>query len=121
MKTGMAALCALLFCTACNLFDNYGYPDRVSFTAEGGSKSVKGGHGFYQISITDYNGGHGNSETTEEEGLSTTTRDWLTVSAPKGSSELTFTADPNPTGRSRKLYVAVWVDNSFADIKVTQQ
>ena len=47
--------------------------------------------------------------------------DWLTASAVKNTNEILLTAEPNTTGKERKLYVYASVDNRFVDITVIQK
>lgn len=113
-------LCSILLFVSCN--GNYGYPGKVTFDATGGSQTVSGEECFYSLEITDYNGDGKSSDglLADESDSLTVTYQWLTIRTKKFDNSLTIIAEPNNTGRKRQLYIAGWVDNSFADIKVVQ-
>ena len=46
----------LLLLVACGPTVNYGYPSKINFGKEGGTKICSGKEGFYDITIDDYNG-----------------------------------------------------------------
>ena len=120
-KHGLAALLSLLLLVACGPSGNYGYPLKLSFGREGGTKICSGNRAFTGISISDYNG---NGETKLSKGENDTiiaTCYWLTVKY-KGpfNNEMKIIAEPNTTGKKRTLYIYCMVDNNGADIKVTQ-
>lgn len=120
-KHGLAALLLLLLLVACGPSGNYGYPLKLSFGREGGTKICSGNDAFSSISITDYNG---NGETKLSKGENDTiiaTCYWLTVKY-KGpfNNEMKIIAEPNTTGKKRTLYIDCMVYNNGAVIKVTQ-
>ena len=98
--------------------DRWGYDNKVIFSAEGGSEEVEGDSPIYHLSIGDYNGNE--ISATEVAGVMTVKYDWLTASAAKHSNEITLTAEPNNTGKERKLYVYGSIHNRFTDITVIQ-
>ncbi len=120
-KHGLAALLLLFLLVACGRSDNYGYPSKIDFGKEGGTKICSGRIIVSSISINDYNG---NGETKLSKGENDTiiaTCYWLTVKY-KGpfNNEMKIIAEPNTTGKKRTLYIYCMVDNNGADIKVTQ-
>ena len=120
-KHGLAALLLLLLLVACGPSGNYGYPLKIGFGREGGTKICSGKEGFYDVSINDYNG---NGETKLSKGENDTiiaTYYWLTVRYKRSlNNDMKIIAEPNTTGKKRTLYVYCMVDNSGATIKVTQ-
>lgn len=120
-----AFLIVLSFLLAsCGSSDNYGYPYKVTFGKEGGTKICSGTSTCYTVEITDYNG-NGESASIDvtkgENDSVVTTYQWLTVThKPSSGPYLKLTAQPNHTGKKRKLYVSGMVDDSFAEIKVVQ-
>ena len=98
--------------------DRWGYDNKVIFLAEGGSEEVEGDSPIYHLSIGDYNGNE--ISATEVAGVMTVKYDWLTASAAKHSNEITLTAEPNNTGKERKLYVYGSIHNRLTDITVIQ-
>lgn len=120
-KHGLAALLLLFLLVACGPSGNYGYPLKIGFGREGGTKICSGKEGFYDVSINDYNG---NGETKLSKGENDTiiaTCYWLTVKYKRSlNNDMKIIAEPNTTGKKRTLYVYCMVDNSGATIKVTQ-
>ncbi|MDD7303143.1 MAG: hypothetical protein SPF56_08265 [Bacteroidaceae bacterium] len=116
-----ALLLLSIFFVACNRFDNYGYPSKITFGREGGTRTCEGEHTFYHVDISDYNGNDENTITEGENDTIVVTKDWLSVKYRVGRDyDVKIIASPNTTGKKRSLYVSGMVDNSFADIKVTQ-
>ena len=120
-KHGLAALLLLFLLVACGPSGNYGYPLKLSFGREGGTKICSGNDAFSSISITDYNG---NGETMLSKGENDTiiaTCYWLTVKY-KGpfNNEMKIIAEPNTTGKKRTLYVYGSIYNDDATIKVSE-
>ena len=99
--------------------DKWGFDNKVVFSAAGGEEDVDGDASIYSLSIGTYNGNV--KSATEIAGLMTVTYDWLTATAVKGSDEIHLIAQPNRTGKQRKLYVYGAVDNRFIDITVIQK
>lgn len=98
--------------------DRWGYDNRVVFSAAGGEEEVDGDASIYNLSIGD---GEGEERSAVEiAGVLTVTYDWLTATAVKGSDEIHLVAQPNKTGKKRKLFVYGAIDNRFTDITVVQ-
>ena len=110
---------------SCENAHNFGYPRKVTFEKEGGSKICSGSSSFYAFEITDYNGNNHTKTTNGENDTIIDTYDWLSVKyiniySANYKAKFKLGALPNTTGRKRTLYLSVWVNDSFADIKVTQ-
>ena len=99
--------------------DRFGWANRVEFSAQGGVKEIEGDTGIYTLSIGNYDGEE--NSAVEVAGIMTANFDWLTASAVKNTNEIVLTAEPNNTGKDRKLYVYASVDNRFIDITVIQK
>ncbi len=108
---------------------NFGYPESVTFSNEGGER-VFGGDDFHQAIIlsskdpkTREYGGYNEVDSVEYYVF-----DWLKVEYKKpmryanvDANELRIIAEPNTTGRSRELTIQVSQPNlSFQSIKVKQ-
>lgn len=108
--------------TSCETFDNYGYPGKVTFDRDGGTKTIDGGNSFYHVEINDYNG-NGNAKITDgENDTIIATYDWLSVKYRWcRDKHIILEALPNTTGKKRTLYVYGMVDDRSADIKVVQE
>ena len=131
-------LCSfVLFFVSCDLIPigsmeqevNFGYPESVTFSNEGGER-VFGGDDFHQAIIlsskdpkTREYGGYDEVDSVEYYVF-----DWLKVEYKKpmryanvDANELRIIAEPNTTGRSRELTIQVSQPNlSFQSIKVKQ-
>ena len=120
MKTILGIISLVLLLSGCERMDNFGYPSKVSFGREGGIKVVSGDHYLYNLEIADYNGDGAGSENSLDDDSLIVTYKWLTIKAKTRDNDLTIIAEPNTTGKSRKLYIYGGVQNQFAEIKVTQ-
>ena len=101
-KHELAALLLLLLLVACGPTDNYGYPSKINFGKEGGTKICSGKEGFYDITIDDYNG-YGETKLSKgENDTIIATYYWLTVKY-KGpcNNEMKIITEPNTTGKKR--------------------
>ena len=98
--------------------DRWGYDNKVVFSADGGTREVDGDVSIYSLSIGNYQGDE--QHAVEILGVMSVTYDWLTATAVKNTEEILLIAEPNKTGKSRKLYVYGAVNNRFIDITVIQ-
>ena len=98
--------------------DKWGWDNKVVFSARGGEKDIDGDYSIYTLSIGSYKGTE--KTATEIADLMTITYDWLTATALKHDNEIHLIAQPNKTGKKRKLYVYGMIDNRSIDITVIQ-
>ena len=105
MKTILSIFSLVLLLSGCERMDNFGYPSKVSFGREGGIKVVSGNDIFHYLEIADYNGDGASSENSLDDDSLIVTYKWLTIKAKTRDNNLTIIAEPNPTGKSRKLYI----------------
>ena len=110
-------LFAVLMFNSCEE-DKWGWDNKVVFSAAGGTQEVDGDEDIYTLSIGDGNGDE--KSAVEIAGLMTVTYDWLTASAVKNTDEIILVAEPNKTGKKRKLYVYGMIRNRAMDITVVQ-
>lgn len=99
--------------------DKLGWDNKVVFLAQGGVEDVDGDADIYTLSIGNYNGEE--NDAVEVAGIMTAKFDWLTASAMKNSDEIVLTAEPNNTGKDRKLFVYAMSGNKVIDITVVQK
>ena len=113
-----AALLVSIFAfTSCEE-DQWGYDNRVIFTAQGGEEDIDGEDAIHTLSIGSPDG---KEEFSVEVGnIMTAKLDWLTAIAIKGDNEIQLIAEPNETGKKRKLYVYGMIRNKVMDITVIQ-
>ena len=112
----VALLVSIFAFTSCEE-DQWGYDNKVIFSARGGTEDVDGDDPIYTLSIGDYNG---KEKQAEGEVIMVVNYDWLTASAVKGTGEIKLIAEPNNTGKKRRLYVYGMVRNKIIDITVVQ-
>jgi len=122
MKKYLAiVICTIFALISCDFTDNFGYPAKVHLGKEGGTTFITGDAGFYHVAIDDYDGdGKEASWNQTADDTITVSYQWLTIHAIPREYKIYLTAEPNTTGKSRKLYIYAWVDDRSADIKVTQ-
>ena len=98
--------------------DQWGWDNKVVFSAAGGEEDVDGDNAIHSLSIG--NGRGDEKGAVEIDGVMTVTYDWLTATTEKGDDEISLIAQPNKTGERRKLYVFGMVGNHTMDITVVQ-
>ena len=111
----LVALCA------CDTSDNFGYPSKIAMTHEGCERIVTGEVAFDNIEIANYNGdGSSVSPNPDKSDSLTISYDWLTIKAKNYDRKLLLIAQPNKSGKRRKLYVMGSSGNDLIEIKVEQ-
>ena len=113
----IAALILSIFTLSSCEEDRWGYDNKILFSAKGGTTEVDGDDAIHTLSIGEYNG---EEKTAQGEAIMVVNYDWLTASALKGSNNILLVAEPNNTGKKRKLYVSGMVRDRVMDITVIQ-
>ena len=133
----VALLFVLFWLASCTPMHNYGYPHRLRIGVRGGTRVIAGWDTFYDIDITDRDGNGASYQpfygeradsltALQQDSLDywpdsiAVTYQWLTVKSAWCDNKLTLIAEPNTTGKSRSLWVALWIMDSFAEIKIVQ-
>lgn len=108
----------LLLLWSCEQQDNNGYPKSIEFHSNGGIMMISGDASFAYILILDGSDEH---TSNTEDATIRVSHDWLQVESLQGSKSLTITAQPNKTGRQRKLKVFGYFGNEYAVIDIMQR
>lgn len=115
----VATLLLSLFTLSSCEEDQWGYDNKVVFSAAGGEEDVDGDDSVYTLSIGNKAGDE--KSAVEIAGVMSVTYDWLTATAVKGDNEIHLIALPNKSGKDRKLYVYGMIQNRVMDITVIQK
>lgn len=125
MKRVLFCLLALL-CVACSKEIDLGYPATVTFSSEGGEKVISSSKPFYGAHIQNYdNGDHGSVSPEDEMGNIYSTYKWLTIVYNEQdniyANELKIIAEPNTSGKSRKLWIELYSGPNYQVVNVKQK
>ena len=113
--------CFTLLCISCDKEVDLGYPLNISFTKEGGEKTITGDQPFTSAVIQDYKGNHGSIELGED-GKLYNVYDWLKVEYVELKNDvLKVYAAPNTTDKDRTLYIEVYSGSEYDVITVKQE
>ena len=114
-------LCSfVLLCTSCFEEVDLGYPYHVIFPKEGGEQIITGDESYVSIEITNYDGDTGFSSENED-GTEYDEFEWLKVESKYNSNELKIYAEPNKSGKLRKLYITINSGPEYQEIQVMQK
>lgn len=115
----LLASISLLF-AACH--DNNGYAGKVTLPAKGGTKVIKGDHFMHTYYIANFNGRNDGAQDNSDEDSIRVSYQWLKASSSfrERGKEIVVTAEPNTTGKRRRLYIHGMVMNDVITIKVVQ-
>lgn len=103
MKAKLWAISVAIFAilTSCGPTDNFGYPSKVTFGREGGTKICSGTSSFYYVGINNYDGNGSRIPQQGENDTLVATYKWLTVKYRIGmDSHIKIIAEPNTTGKN---------------------
>lgn len=111
-----------LVLTSCEFEEtDLGFPQSITFTSNGGEKTITGNESFGFAEIQDYKGNHGSVEGGEN-GKLYNVYDWLKVEYIELKNDvLKVYAAPNTTGKDRTLYIEVYSGSEYDVIKVKQE
>ncbi len=115
-------LISVLMVASCEFEEvDFGYPKTVTFLKDGGEKVVTGATRFTDAHIHDYKSGDDGNGVHREDGVECETYKWLKIEYVYNSTELKIIAEPNTTGKSRKLHIELYSGPEYHVIKVEQQ
>ena len=111
-----------LVLTSCEFEEtDLGFPQSITFTSNGGEKTITGDESFVFAEIQDYKGNHGSIEGAED-GKLYNVYDWLRVEYVELKNDvLKVYAAPNTTGKVRTLYIEVYSGAEYDVITVKQE
>ena len=111
-----------LVLTSCEFEEtDLGFPKSITFTSNGGEKTIIGNESFVFAEIQDYKGNHGSIEGGED-GKLYNVYDWLKVEYVELKNDvLKVYAAPNTTGKNRTLYIEVYSGAEYDVIRVKQE
>jgi hypothetical protein len=110
-----------LVLTSCEFEEtDLGFPKSITFTSNGGEKTIIGNESFVFVEIQDYKGNHGSIEGGED-GKLYNVYDWLRVEYVELKNDvLKVYAAPNTTDKDRTLYIEVYSGAEYDVITVKQ-
>ena len=111
-----------LVLTSCEFEEtDLGFPKSITFTRNGGEKTIIGNESFVFAEIQDYKGNHGSIEGGDN-GKLYNVYDWLRVEYVELKNDvLKVYAAPNTTGKVRTLYIEVYSGAEYDVIRVKQE
>ena len=111
-----------LVLTSCEFEEtDLGFPQSITFTSNGGEKTITGEESFVFAEIQDYKGNHGSIEGGDN-GKLYNVYDWLRVEYVELKNDvLKVYAAPNTTGKVRTLYIEVYSGAEYDVIRVKQE
>lgn len=111
-----------LVLTSCEFEEtDLGFPQNITFTRNGGEKTIIGNESFVFAEIQDYKGNHGSIEGGED-GKLYNVYDWLKVEYVELKNDvLKVYAAPNTTDKDRTLYIEVYSGSEYDVITVKQE
>lgn len=124
MKRFILCLMALVvtsILTSCEKEVDLGYPKTISFTKDGGEKVITGTTNFTDAHIHDYKSGEDGEFIPREDDIQCQVYEWLTIEYLANSTELKIIAEPNASGKSRKLHIELHSGPEYHVVEVKQE
>ena len=117
----LMALLAVSVMTSCEKETDFGYPQSVNFTKDGGEKVITGTTNFTGAHIHDYKSGEDGAFVPREDDIKCQVYEWLTIEYLANSTELKIIAEPNTSGKSRKLHIELHLRQEYQVVEVKQE
>lgn len=101
---------------------NYGFPSKVSFTAEGEETRIYGNDDIFTLEFEEKSGifDADNCSELEDPVRLCFEYKWLTVVLPLGGGYITLIAEPNESNKKRKIILNCYCTRGSVDITVEQ-
>ncbi len=117
----LMAIVAASVITSCEKEVDLGYPKTVSFTKDGGEKIITGTTNFTDAHIHDYKSGEDGEFVPREDEIQSQIYKWLTIEYLTNSTELKIIAEPNASGKTRKLHIELHSGPEYHVVEVKQE
>ena len=117
----LLALVVAVVMTSCEKEVDLGYPKTVSFTKDGGEKVITGTTNFTDAHIHDYKSGDDGEYVPREDEIESQVYKWLTIEYIPHGTELKIIAEPNTSGKSRKLHIELHSGPEYHVVEVKQE
>ena len=117
----LIALVAASIMTSCEKEVDLGYPQTVNFAKDGGEKIVTGIEPFTDAHIHDYKSGGQGSVLPNEGDIDREVYKWLKIEYVPHSTSLKIIAEPNTSGKSRKLHIELHSGQEYHVLDVKQK
>ena len=117
----LMAIVAASVMTSCEKEVDLGYPKTISFTKDGGEKVITGTTNFTDAQIHDYKSGEDGEFIPREDDIQCQVYEWLTIDYLANSTELKIIAEPNASGKSRKLHIELHSGPEYHVVEVKQE
>ena len=117
----LLALVVAVVMTSCEKDVDFGYPTSVTFTADGGEKTITGVEPFTDAHIHDYKSGEDGEFIPREDDIQCQVYEWLSIEYLANSTELKIIAEPNASGKSRKLHIELHSGPEYHVVEVKQE
>ena len=117
----LLALVVAVVMTSCEKEVDFGYPTSVTFTADGGEKTITGVEPFTDAHIHDYKSGEDGEFIPREDDIQCQVYEWLSIEYLANSTELKIIAEPNASGKSRKLHIELHSGPEYHVVEVKQE
>ena len=117
----LMALLAVSAMTSCEKEVDFGYPQSVNFTKDGGEKVITGTTNFTDAHIHDYKSGEDGEFIPREDDIQCQVYEWLSIEYLANSTELKIIAEPNASGKSRKLHIELHSGPEYHVVEVKQE
>ena len=115
------AIVAANVMTSCEKEVDLGYPKTISFTKDGGEKVITGVAPFADAHIHDYKSGEDGDVLPDAGDTASEVYKWLKIEYVSHTTELKIIAEPNTSGKSRKLHIELHSGPDYHVVEVKQE
>ena len=117
----LIAIVAASVMTSCEKEVDLGYPKVVVFTKDGGEKIITGVEPFTDAHIHDYKSGEDGDVLPDAGDTAGEVYKWLKIEYVSHTTELKIIAEPNASGKTRKLHIELHSGPEYHVVEVKQE